>query len=244
VKPEDLKPIEVDPLEVTLDSVEPPAAPAVVETRPDTAQWLIFGGSAAAIAGIVVLLAFPGARAGVPAEARPTAVAPAPLRPASPPPQIESTPPPTWTGARRTTWARDGSKTIAFSLAATQDLPVWMNHARPALVVRCLSRTTEAFVVLDTSTTYEQDADRRTVRVQWDDGPLNTQYWGVSESGRELFAPDGKEFVVRAAAAHTLRFGFTPFNASPVTAEFAVQGFDKMAELVASTCGWRLAPAS
>ena len=115
-----------------------------------------------------------------------------------------------------------------------------MSHARPALVVRCLYRTTEAFVVLDTSTSYEDDADRRTVSVQWDDDPVSTQYWGVSESGRELFAPSGVEFVQRAANARALRFGFTPFNASPVTAEFAVQGFDKLAGMVASTCGWRL----
>ena len=124
---------------------------------------------------------------------------------------------------------------------ATRDVPAWMSHARPALVVRCLYRTTEAFVALDTSTRYEEDADRRTVSIQWDNDPVNTQYWGVSESGRELFAPSGVEFVQRAASAQALRFGFTPFNASPVTAEFAVEGFDQLAGMVASTCGWHLA---
>jgi hypothetical protein len=37
-----------------------------------------------------------------------------------------------------------------------------------------------------------------------------------------------------------MRFGFTPYNATPVTADFNVQGFDRLAGLVASTCGWRL----
>ena len=191
------------------------------------------------------MLAFPDASTTTPAKATPTEViAPVPAPPVAAAPEIESAPPPTWTGAQRASWARDGSKTVAFSLAATHDLPVWMNHARPTLVVRCFARATEAFVMLDTSINHEQDVDRRTVRVQWDDGPENTQYWGVSDNARELFAPDGKAFVLRAAAARTLRFGFTPFNTSPVTAEFAVQGFDKMAGMVASTCGWRLAPAS
>jgi len=256
VKPEDSKEIADNRVEFTLDPVETanapteaadakPTKPADVEKRSDARRWMIFAGAAASTAGILVLLAFPDADTSAPAKGTPsTATAPAASSAPAPRPQIESTPPPTWTGAQRTTWARDGSKTITFTLAATSDLPVWMNHARPAVVVRCVSRTTEAFVALDTSTSYEQDADRRTVRVQWDDGPQMTQHWGTSESGRELFAPDGKEFVIRAASARTLRFGFSPFNASPVTAEFAVQGFDKMAGLVASTCGWRLAPAS
>ena len=115
-----------------------------------------------------------------------------------------------------------------------------MSHARPALVVRCLYRRTDVFVALDTSTSYEDDADRRTVTVQWDDEPASTQRWGLSESGKELFAPDGIALVRRLAAARSVRFGFSPFNASPVTAEFLVEGFDERAGLVARACGWRL----
>jgi hypothetical protein len=95
-------------------------------------------------------------------------------------------------------------------------------------------------VALDTSTTYEDDADRRTVTVQWDNDSASSQRWGLSETGRELFAPDGIALVRRLATARRLRFGFAPFNATPVTAQFAVEGFDELAELVARTCGWRL----
>ena len=185
--------------------------------------------------GLVIVFAFARVRADAPLEtAQPAVATPAPSAP-----KIESTPPPTWTGDRRVTRAHDGSKTIAFTLAATRDLPVWMSWAHPVLAVRCQYRATEAFVVLDTSTSFEEDADRRTVRIQWDDDPVSTQQWNASESGRELFAPDGVALVRRMATARTLRFGFTPFNASPVTAEFAVQGFDQLAGLVASACGWR-----
>ena len=95
-------------------------------------------------------------------------------------------------------------------------------------------------MALDTSTTYEDDADRRTVTLQWDDDPASTQRWALSESGKELFAPDGIAVARRLATARRLRFGFSPFNAAPVTAEFAVEGFDELAVLVARTCGWRL----
>ena len=99
----------------------------------------------------------------------------------------------------------------------------------PVLVVRCLSRATNTFVVLGTSAKFEDDDFRRTIRVQWDDGPETVQQWEVSNSAHELFAPDGVAFVRQLAKANRLRFGFTPFNAPPVTAEFAVQGFDQLA---------------
>lgn len=213
------------------------AATAVESATPDAARLPVLAVAVAGvIAGGLVVLAFLSIRSNPPVEiAEAASVSPAP-----PAPVVESAAPPPWTGRRRTGWASDGSKTVTFTLAATRDLPVWMNHARPALVVRCLSRTTDVFVMLDTSTAFEQDADRRTVRVQWDDDPERVQQWAVSESGRELFAPDGIDAVRRMTRARQLKFGFSPFNAQPVTAEFAVQGFDELAPLVARSCGWRL----
>jgi hypothetical protein len=115
-----------------------------------------------------------------------------------------------------------------------------MSRVRPVLVVRCLSRATQAYVAIGTSAKFEDDADRRTVRLQWDDGPEMAEQWQTSESGQELFAPDGVAFVRELTHGQRLRFGFTPFNAQPVSVEFAVQGFEPLAGLVASTCGWRL----
>ena len=198
-------------------------------------------GGAGILAGIAFALAFTWLRGDAPVQ---TAVAASPtVTPATkpiPPAGIESGPPPTWTGQRKATWAHDGSKTIAFELQATHDAPVWMSRARPVLVVQCLSRATQAFVVLGTSANFEEDAYRRTIRLQWDDGETTVQQWQASESGQELFALDGVAFARQLARANRLRFGFTPFNAQPVTAEFAVQGFDELAGLVASTCGWKL----
>ena len=161
----------------------------------------------------------------------PTAVTATPLAAV-----VDSIPAPTWTGARRASWARDGSKTIAFHLAATRDLSVWMNKARPVLAARCLHHATEVFVALDTSASFEDDPDRRTVRVQWDDEQPSVQQWEVSETGKELFAPDAQAFITRMASARRLQFGFTPFNAAPVTADFAVTGFEQLQGLVTGTC--------
>ena len=211
----------------------PPVAP-VEAARPGGFRVpLILVAIVGTLAGGIAVLAFVNVGAAVPAETAPAVVA----APAPPPAAfVETTPPPTWDGRRRAGWATDGTRTITFHLAATRYLPVWMNHARPELVIRCVSRVIDAFVILDTSASFEDDADRRTVRVQWDDEAPSVQQWGVSEGGRELFAPNSGAFMERMATARRLQFGFTPFNAEPVTADFAVQGFDQLKGLVTSTC--------
>ena len=219
-------------------------AASAVSALPDaTRLTLLLVGGAGVLAGIAFVVAISWLRGDSPIQTA-SAASPATVTATKPAPAVgtESGPPPTWVGQRKATWARDGSKTIAFELAATHDVPVWMSRARPVLVVKCLSRATQTFVVLGSSTKFEEDAYRRTIRLQWDDDAMTDQQWQASESGQELFAPDGVAFVRQLARAHRLRFGFTPFNAQPATVEFAVQGFDELAGLVASTCGWRLDP--
>jgi hypothetical protein len=212
-----------------------------VSARPHATQTtLIVVGAAGMLAGVAFVLAFGWLRGDAPVQ---TAVAATPPAAAATKPvasALDAGPAPAWTGQRTASWAHDGSKTIAFELAATRELPVWMSRVRPMLVVRCLSRATQAFVVIGTSVSFEDDNYRRTIQLQWDDGAETAQQWQTSESGQELFAPDGVAFVRQLIQGHRLRFGFTPFNAQPVTAEFVVQGFEPYARLVAGTCGWRL----
>lgn len=233
-RPTDVKPadIKLDDVNLEVTSNATPADPK----RADSGMPVILVAIVGIVAGMVTMLAVVSTRTQAVSEPAPQTVA----VPPPPAPIVEEGPAPTWSGSRRASWANDGSKTIVFTLASTRDLPVWMNRARPALIVRCLYRTTEAFVMLDTSASFEQDANRRTVRVQWDDEAAAVQQWTVSETARELFAPDGVAFIRRMASARRLRFGFAPFNAEPVTAEFAVEGFDTLAGLVAGTCGWRV----
>jgi hypothetical protein len=198
-------------------------------------------GGAGMIAGVACVLALGWLRGDAPVQtaavATPTAMAATKSVAAA---VKESGPVPTWSGRRTATWAHDGSKTVTFQLDATHEVPVWMSRVRPTLVVRCLSRSTQAYVVIGTSASFEEDADHRTVRLQWDDGQETAEKWLTSESGQELFAPNGVALVRQLAHGQRLRFGFTPFNAPPVMVEFAVQGFEPLASLIASTCGWKL----
>ena len=193
---------------------------------------------AGVLGGLATMLVLGWNRIDTPESARPSAAVSnnVATRPADP--IIETAPAPTWVGARRATWARDGSRTISFELQAGDDVPVWMTRLRPVLVVRCLSRQTEVFVVTG-STSIERKGDSHTVRIQFDDGAEMVQEWSGSVSSQELFAPDGVALARRLARARTMRFGFTPYNASPVVARFHVGGFDQLVGLVATTCGWR-----
>jgi len=153
---------------------------------------------------------------------------------------VESAPAQPWVGRRQAIWAGDGSTTISFELQSSNDVPVWMTRVRPVLSVRCVSRSTEIFVAIRSAASIEPQAGSHTVRIQIDDDQEMVQQWSDSESGQELFAPNGLAIVRRLAHARRMRFGFTPYNAQPVMAEFAVQGFDQLAGLVAGACGWRL----
>ena len=167
-------------------------------------------------------------------------IQPSSTKPAPAAPVVESAPAPTWVGNRQATWANDGSKTISFELQATHDVNVWMSRVRPLLVVRCLYRATEVFVSIQSAASIEGQAGTHTVRLQIDDDQEVAQQWTDSVTGQELFAPTSVALARRLASAERLRFSFTPYNALPVTAEFVVQGFDKLAGLVGNTCGWKL----
>jgi hypothetical protein len=202
----------------------------------------------AIVAGIVVVMSRQPSASEPVAVAAPVAWAPAPVTPVAAgavtpvpaAPVVESAPAPKWVGARHATWSNDGSKTISFELQSTNDVDVWMKRVRPLLVVRCLYRTTEVFVATRSAASIEAEAGSHTVRLQIDDDPELIQQWSDSVTGQELFASDSVALARRLATAQRLRFSFTPYNAKPVAAEFAVKGFDALAPLVGKTCGWRL----
>jgi len=215
-----------------------PAAVNAVPNRPATklANWKL--ASVGAVLGtllVALLIGRPASRS----TASPPAIQQPVARPAvSEPLPRDSSETPTWVGRRRPTWARDGSKTISFELHADNEVRLWMQRAVPVLVARCLYHRTEVFVVTG-STSFESNPDRHTVRLQFDKEPEQVQQWLSSESSQELFAPDGVALSQRLERATRLRFGFTPYNASPVVADFYVAGFQELAKLVATTCGRR-----
>ena len=212
---------------------------AVKSAEPQSRWSVPVVGAAGFLALVVAVLAFGWLHAEAPQPAQVARATP-PAAAKSTAPIVEPPPKQQWLGRRQAAWAADGSKTITFDLQANEEVPVWMTRARPQLTVRCVSRATEVFVSLGSAASVEGQAGIHTVRIQIDDDPVVEQQWSDSTSSHELFAPDGRAITRRLSEAHHMKFGFTPYNAPAVVADFSVEGFDELAPLVAKTCGWQL----
>ncbi len=237
-EPEQIPLVEWNPSDAPTPPPTVQAREAVPATQGRSWSLALIGGAGVLLCVVAMVVV----QSLQPVASEPPATESAPLASPAPTvaPVVDSAPVPTWVGNRQASWANDGSKTIAFEVRATNDVAVWMARVRPLLVVRCLYRTTEVFVSIRSAASIEDQAGSHTVRLQIDDEPEFAQQWSDSVTGQELFAPASVELVRRLASAERLRFSFSPYNAKPVTAEFSVQGFEKLAALVGGTCGWKL----
>jgi hypothetical protein len=144
-----------------------------------------------------------------------------------------------WTSENRASWVGNRPHSAAFELAAENTVSIWLNHFRPMLVVRCVSSATDVFVFTGSAIKIEPQTEDHTVTIRFDDEPELTERWPDSADHDALFAHDGAAFVQRLNRARTLRFGYTPHNAAPVTAQFQVSGLRELIEPAARDCGWK-----
>jgi hypothetical protein len=144
-----------------------------------------------------------------------------------------------WSNTNSSYWVGNRRKSVAFELPAENTVSVWMRTVRPALVVRCMGRRTEVFVVTESAMKIEPQSDDHTVTLGFDDGATVTERWPDSEEHDALFASDGAKFAQRLLKARTLRVGYTPHNVAPVVAQFNVAGLAPLIEPAARECGWK-----
>ena len=244
-------PLDVAPDGSPVPASEPAAWPAAARAaKPDgkTAVQrmgsrqiaLAGGGVVAAGALIFTILGMRGAAspepAAAPAPVR-AATATAPARPAaarpapSAPPAATPADAPSWSRVTDGRWVGSSRRTVAFEVRATGRIHVWMRDVTPVLVVRCDAGATEAFVYTQSAARMEPQDGDHTVSVAFDNVSATTERWPDSAEHDALFARNSADFTRRLAESRTLRFGFTPHNAEPVTATFALEG---LSELMAS----------
>jgi len=220
-----------------LDAVTPPAsaispsASMVAGHRP--LMLTLCGGAAVAIIGFALMMARGTSSPDV-AAAPAVAASARPPSGAAPPPRAATV---KWTTDNRVFWVGKGSKAAAFEVAAENMVPIWMRQVRPILVVRCLSQSTDVFVFTASAMQMEPNTEDHTVSFSFDDEPPRTERWSDAADHNALFAPDGAAFAERLTRAGTLRFGYTPHNARPVTAQFQVSGLAEQMAPAARQCG-------
>jgi hypothetical protein len=144
-----------------------------------------------------------------------------------------------WSSERRAYWTANQRNSVAFELPAENTVTIWLNQVRPLLIVRCLSKKTEAFVFTGSALKIEPETEDHTVSFRFDDEQETTVRWPDSSEHDALFSPDARGFAERVMRARSLRFGYTPHNAAPVEAHFQVSGLAELFEPVAKDCGWK-----
>ena len=149
---------------------------------------------------------------------------------------IAATATPRWSGGVRRS---NGHNVAVYELPADNDIAVWGKVVRPVLTVRCIAGTTEVFVLTQSAAVIDGTDGRHAVRVGYDAKPDGTERWMASDEYDALFAENGVAEARKIASARTMRFAFTPYNASPVVAQFQVAGFDTLASKLAKSCRWK-----
>lgn len=144
-----------------------------------------------------------------------------------------------WSSERRAYWTANQRNSVAFELPSENTVTIWLSQVRPLLIVRCLSKKTEAFVFTGSALKIEPQTEDHTVSFRFDDEEETTVRWPDSSEHDALFAPDARGFAERLMHARTLRFGYTPHNAAPVEAHFQVSGLAELFEPAAKGCGWK-----
>lgn len=164
-----------------------------------------------------------------------TATSPAAVAPATVPPPVDEV---KWSAGNVVHWTGKARNSAAFELHAENTVGVWMRNVRPLLVVRCMSNSTEAFVITDSALKIEPQTEDHTVSIQFDNDPEIKERWQDAADHNAVFAPDAVLFTERLTRARALRVGYTPHNAEPVVAVFHVNGLGPLIQPSAKHCGW------
>jgi hypothetical protein len=144
-----------------------------------------------------------------------------------------------WSDANASMWLGARHAGVAFEVRAERPIGVWMRAVHPVLVVRCTGGTINAFVVTESAAQIEANTEDHTVTFAFDGEAETRERWQDSSEHDALFAPDGSAFAKRLMQARTLRFAFTPHNATTATARFHVAGLEPLLTPAAKTCGWK-----
>jgi len=134
----------------------------------------------------------------------------------------------------------DDSETVVLSLTADEGHSTWGTPI--TFIARCMSNKTEAYIAWndylgDDSHDVYSDWKRVTIRIG--DDKAKEQRWNLSTDSKATFAPAwaGDLLNAMAKADHFLA-QVTPYNESPVTAQFDTSGLANALKPLAEVCHW------
>jgi hypothetical protein len=141
--------------------------------------------------------------------------------------------------AQSDTSPMEDTKDVYLQLTAENSIQGWLATETPKLVIRCKERKADVYIITGMPATVEYGTDSHTVRIRLDDQRAFTEHWLQATDDKALFARNPVVLAKKMAKAKTMLFEFIPFNASPVTVRFDIQGLDQEISKVASACKWK-----
>ena len=161
----------------------------------------------------------------------------------TPTPKPTNTPKPTATPVLTGKWqveteksTFDDTTTVFLTLEANADITGPVGDYRPALLLRCKEKETEAFFDVGMQPDVEGVSDTATVRLRLDQEKAYTIQAGKSTSGKALFVHDPKSFIEQLLMHQQLVMGFTPFSAAPVEMTFDLGGLTEAIKPLREAC--------
>jgi hypothetical protein len=94
----------------------------------------------------------------------------------------------------------------------------------PMIIIRC---TNEYHLEIMVDWGVYLSEERETVAVRWDKLPTNYENWKTSTNNLTVFSPNEKDILIRMKDHHTLTLQITPYNESPVYAQWSLNGLTK-----------------
>lgn len=127
----------------------------------------------------------------------------------------------------------DDSRTVFLMLRSDSGSSGTYRKLPIGLVIRCKSNKTELFVNWN-------DYLGRSANVvsRIGSNPAKEMSWSMSSDSKATFKDRSISFIKEMLEADSLVLQTTPYNASPVTAEFDIRGLSEAIKPVRETCGW------
>lgn len=147
-------------------------------------------------------------------------------------PEVMQSEPIGWTLS--VTTRSDGASTTVLHIKASEVRAHSVNDA-PTLFVRCRSGTTDLYIDWHD---YIPGASHL-VTIRLDKGPTRTQMWTLTRSNVATFYPQSPVGLLgELMRARRLYAEATPYNETPVTAVFDLEGLEREVQPVRAACGW------
>jgi hypothetical protein len=133
----------------------------------------------------------------------------------------------------------DNSTTVVLALDAEDYIQGWLDTTRPKLILRCKEGKIDVYVNVGTQSNVEYGLyDAATVRVRFDQNQAVELIANESTDGEALFFQDPYGMIIAMLQSRQMIFGFTPFNADPVTTTFDLRGLSNVIPPLKMSCNW------